>query len=257
MRQRSRQAASSLPPGERAYAIGDIHGRLDLFTALILAIEADTDSRGSKRTTIILLGDLIDRGPHSAQVIAAAREWRERRDVRILCGNHEEMFLRAFDDAELFRRLWRFGGYETLLSYLPDPTVLADADMEAAHALWCASIPQDDVTFVADFEDSLTIGDYMFVHAGIRPGLALEDQMAADLRWIREPFLGSDADHGAVIVHGHTIVGKPEIRPGRIGIDTGAYMSGRLTALGLEGTDRWLIEASETDDGIAVETRYI
>lgn len=257
MRPRSERTPPAIPPGQRVYAVGDIHGRLDLFTTLRGAIEVDTEARGAARTTIVLLGDLIDRGPHSAQVIAAAREWRERADVRILGGNHEEMFLLAFQDEEVFRRFWRFGGRETLMSYLPDPNVLASADIGEAHALWRSSIPQEDVAFVASLEESVAIGDYLFVHAGVRPGVAFEAQTTADLRWIREPFLSSRQPHGAVVVHGHTIVDEPAIRPNRIGIDTGAYMSGRLTALGLEGTSRWLIETRETDQGVVVETRDI
>lgn len=257
LRKRTGAWLPAIPPGERAYAVGDVHGRLDLFHALADAIEADDAARGEARTTIVLLGDLIDRGPDSAGVIAAAREWRRRRDVRILCGNHEEMFLLTFQDPEMLRPFFRFGGRETLMSYLTEPVMLDAIDPDRQHALWCASVPRDDVDFVAGFEDSVTIGDYLFVHAGIRPGQELGDQKAADLRWIREPFLSSRASHGAVVVHGHTIADEPEIRANRIGIDTGAYMSGRLTALGLEGEQRWLIEARETDDGIDVSGRPI
>lgn len=258
MRPRSeRMPPAAAPPGERVYAVGDVHGRLDLFSALANAIEADDRARAPADTTIVLLGDLIDRGPHSAEVITAARKWRERRKVRILGGNHEEMFLLAFEDIDVFRHFWRFGGEETLTSYLADPAVLTGTDMEEAHAIFRASVPPEDLQFVAGFEESIAIGDYLFVHAGIRPGIALDEQVPADLRWIREPFLSSRHRHGAVIVHGHTIIDEPEIRANRIGIDTGAYMSGRLTALGLDGTSRWLIEARENSDGIVVETREV
>lgn len=254
---RSERAAPAIPSGARAYAIGDIHGQLDLLSLLAEAIESDDAARGAAQTTIVLLGDLIDRGPQSAQVLTKAREWRQSRQVRILCGNHEEMFLRAFDEFEVFSSFLRFGGYETLMSYLPDPGVLQTLTTEEAHELWNSVVPQADVEFVAEFEDSVVIGDYLFVHAGIRPGVPLEEQSGADLRWIREPFLGSRRYHGRMVVHGHTIVDEPAIRTNRIGIDTGAYRSGCLTALGLEGTARWLIEAHSIDGESWVDTREI
>ena len=111
------QPLPAIPPGERVYAVGDIHGRRDLFDVLIAAIEADDSSREPAMTTIVLLGDLVDRGPDSAGVIAAARELAARRKVRILCGNHEEMFLRCFEDTQILRAFLRYGGRETILSY--------------------------------------------------------------------------------------------------------------------------------------------
>jgi serine/threonine protein phosphatase 1 len=119
------------------------------------------------------------------------------------------------------------------------------------------TIPAQDIAFVESFEDSVAIGDYLFVHAGIMPGIPLDQQQTGNLRWIREPFLGFGGDHGAVVVHGHTITDEVEDRPNRIGIDTGAYYSGRLTALALEGTGRRLIEAREDAGDYTIHTRSI
>lgn len=245
---------AAIPPGERVYAVGDIHGCADLFEALIQAIDADDHSRGPARTTVILLGDLIDRGPDSAGVLRLARDWQKRRPVRILMGNHEEMFLTALRKPRVMGPFLRFGGRETLLSYPIDPAAYARADIAEVLALAQAAIPQADLDFIAGFEDQVTIGDYHFVHAGVRPGLALASQKTSDLRWIREPFLDHTGPFGAVVVHGHTITDRAEFRANRIGIDTGAFNSGRLTSLGLEGTTRWLLTAAATDGAIRVMT---
>lgn len=243
------RALPAVPPGERVYAIGDVHGRLDLLEALAAAIEADDTAHKAAATTIVLLGDLVDRGPDSAGVIAFARDWQARRAVRILLGNHEEMFLAAFDSGEVLRQFLRFGGRETVLSYPVDHAAYMTADMSEARALMRRHVPAADLAFLRSFEDQIAIGDYLFVHAGIAPGVPLEAQTTSDLRWIREPFLSHRLSHGAVVVHGHTITDEPVIRDNRIGIDTGAYASGRLTALGLEGTQRWLIEARQDEAG--------
>ena len=247
--------APAIPQGQRVYAVGDIHGRLDLLEAAIAAIEADDAKCRPAQTTIILLGDLIDRGPDSAGVVAAARAWSERRPVRILLGNHEEMLLRALDSDEIMRQFLRFGGRETVLSYLAEPDIYHRADLAEARALMERAIPARDLDFIRSFEDSIAIGDYLFVHAGIDPELPLDAQRTGDLRWIREPFLSHTGDLGAVVVHGHTITEQPQVRPNRIGIDTGAYDSGRLTALGLEGSTRWFIEVTDGSGAITAATR--
>jgi serine/threonine protein phosphatase 1 len=240
---------TAIPVGQRVYAVGDVHGRLDLFAALVAAIDADDAAAGPAETTIILLGDLVDRGPDSAGVIALAREWQGRRRVRILGGNHEEMFLRSLSDIEMFRHFLRHGGRETALSYgIPrDQFVLAT--LEQAQDLLRRAVPQADIDFLEGFEDMIEIGDYLFVHAGIDPRVPIEAQKRHDLRWIREPFLSHADSHGLVVVHGHTITEAPEDCGNRIGIDTGAFMTGRLTALALEGTERRYIEAFEMADG--------
>ena len=206
---------------------------------------------------MILLGDLIDRGPDSAGVIAAARAWQQRRPVRILMGNHEEMFLDSLEDIEVLRPFLRFGGRETVLSYGIDRSAYVAAELPECLQMIRAAVPQEDLAFIRTFEDRIQIGDYLFVHAGIRPGLPLADQKVQDLRWIREPFLSHGEGHGLVVVHGHTIFEAPDVRHNRIGIDTGAWTSGRLTALGLEGTAQWLIEAEDSDGAIRTAQRSI
>jgi len=240
----------AVPAGQRVYAVGDIHGRADLFARLIEAIDADdrrrTELPGAVSptiSTVILLGDLIDRGPDSRGVLDLAARWGQRRNVRILMGNHEEMFLQSLDKIETLRHFLRFGGRETVLSFDIDEQLYAQASFEEVQAMMHARIPPATIDFIRRFEDSIRIGDYVFVHAGIRPGVALDTQTPEDLRWIREPFLSHAQGHGAVIVHGHTITDGPDVRPNRLGVDTGAYQSGKLTALVLEGEERGLIQA--------------
>ena len=161
--------------------------------------------------------------------------------------------LGALDNIEILRHFVNQGGggRETLLSFGISPQDYARASWEDLQDMARAVIDAETLAFMRGFEEQIVIGDYCFVHAGIRPGVALEEQKALDLRWIREPFLSATASHGAVIVHGHTIYEEPLIRPNRIGLDTGAYASGRLTAMGLEGTTRWLLSAHSQDGAIA------
>lgn len=244
--------AATIPAGERVYAIGDVHGRLDLFDALVNAVEADDAISPRARTTIVLLGDLVDRGEDSAGVLAAARRLQSRRRVRILCGNHEEMFLKSLQDLEVFRFFLRpgCGGRATLASYGLAVQDMNRLDLDEAQAMARGHVPAADIAFIRSFEDAIAIGDYLFVHAGVAPDVPLELQRPADLRWIREPFLSHPDPFGAVVVHGHTIRDDVEDRGNRIGIDTGAYQSGRLTALVLEGTTRRYLQAVEGDDGV-------
>lgn len=239
------EPVTRVPDGERVYAIGDIHGRLDLFRRMIATIEADDAARTPAKTTVILLGDLVDRGPDSAGVIATAREWAQRRTVRMLAGNHEEMFLGSFEREDTLRHFLRHGGRETLLSYPIDPDEYNRVTLEELRALMPSLVPADDIAFLQAMEDRIRIGDYLFVHAGIRPGVALESQQTSDLRWIRGEFIEDKTPRDFAVVHGHTIFDEPSITPTRIGIDTGAFASGKLTAVGLEGAERWLITAED------------
>ena len=172
-------------------------------------------------------------------------------------GNHEEMFLDSFTKEEVLRQFLRHGGRETILSYPVDPEVYGEATLAETQVLMRAAVPAEDLAFMHAMEDTIQLGDYLFVHAGIRPGVALEEQRSGDLRWIREPFVTTPEDLGFTVVYGHTIYDQVELAPSRIGIDTGAYASGRLTALGLEGTSRWLIEASAQDGTISVSQRSL
>jgi serine/threonine protein phosphatase 1 len=193
---------------------------------------------------LVFLGDLIDRGPQSAQVIERLRLYRhERLRVLFLLGNHEEVLLRILQgDTEPIRTWLRFGGAECLKSYGADPRRIARQPDDKALESIRAAIPAQHVEFLNSFLDTCRFGDYLFVHAGIRPGVAIEEQLQSDLRWIREPFLLDDSDHGCIVVHGHTITDEVEERPNRIGIDTGAYRSGILTALAIEGKERWSLD---------------
>lgn len=247
----------AIPAGQRVYAVGDVHGRADLFAALAAAIDADDGNRGAADSLVVLLGDLVDRGPDSAGVVRQAREWQQRRPLRALMGNHEEMFLDSFTREDVLRQFLRYGGRETILSYPVDPDTYREATHAQTQDLMRAAIPEADLAFIRAMEDMIRIGDYLFVHAGIRPGVPLPEQRTGDLRWIREPFCTSREDMGLTVVYGHTIYEQPDLAPSRIGIDTGAYASGRLTAVGLEGTSRWLIEAREADGTISVSQRSL
>ena len=229
-----------LPPGLRIYAIGDIHGRADLLERLHALIEADMQT-GPERRVIVYLGDYVDRGPDSSAVIERlCRQRLPEAEVVALLGNHEAMML-EFLDAPFGAPLWLAnGGDATLRSYHVRVPHSSDEFLLAQRALRGA-LPRHHLHFLQGLQIQARFGDYLFVHAGIKPGLPLDRQSREQMIWIRDVFLDSEADHGAVVVHGHTIVDDVEWRPDRIGIDTGAYCTGVLTALALEGGDRWLM----------------
>lgn len=233
----------AIPPGRRIYAVGDVHGRDDLFATLIEMIRADNRARGDAAVTLVLLGDLVDRGPHSAAVVERARRLRDEfDDTRLLIGNHEECFLGALTgDVRKLRYFMRIGGDATIRSYWNTDRNFAEASFEEVAALLPQLVPEEHVAFLGRGEDVVEIGDYIFVHAGIRPGVPIGKQKLSDLRWIRDDFLDDERDHGAMIVHGHTITDDIDEWPNRIGIDTGAYNSGKLTAIGIEGSERWFL----------------
>ena len=232
-----------LPDGQRVYAVGDIHGRLDLFAPLAEAIEEDADEAAAAglATTVILLGDLVDRGPDSAAVVAFAREWQRRRPLRILGGNHEEMFLRSFVSLDILRHFLRHGGRETLLSYPIDPATYAAATLSETQKLMREAVPAEDIAFMQAMEGMVQVGDYLFVHAGIRPGLPLDQQSETDLVWIREPFLSEATSHGPLIVHGHTAIDAATHYGNRLNLDSGAAYGGPLSAVVIEGREAALL----------------
>ena len=243
--QRSTRQPPRTPRNYRAYAVGDVHGRLDLLDKMLGLIEADLDQHPARRALLLFLGDIIDRGPSSAQAIERLRSYRHA-NVRtvFLLGNHEEVLLRILNGERGILDSWlRFGGGECLASYGVDPKTVKALPERDALKLIRQSVPEDHRKFIGDWADTLRFGDYLFVHAGIRPSIDLSMQSQSDLRWIRQPFLDDEGDHGFVIVHGHTISQDVVERPNRVGIDTGAYRTGVLTALVLDGENRRFIQA--------------
>ena len=232
-----------VPPGQRVYAIGDVHGCARELDRLLELIDTDHRSRAAAERQLIFVGDLIDRGPDSAGVVRRARELCAAGQARLLMGNHEElMLLAANGDRQAARMFTDVGGLATLASYGIGEDEALRGSFADLTALMKERLPAADLAFLGRAEDQIAIGDYLFVHAGIRPGVPLDQQVAKDLRWIRREFLESRADHGLMVVHGHTITDAVEVRANRIGIDTGAFATGRLSALGLEGGERWLID---------------
>jgi serine/threonine protein phosphatase 1 len=242
-------ARPTVPAGHRVYAIGDIHGRDDLLEDLLGRIEADNETRGEASSLLVFLGDLIDRGPASAGVIERLLHYPAEPIKPIyLLGNHEEVLLRILNGEHDLVGSWlKYGGSECLASYGTDPAGLRGVDPVGAAALIREAIPPRHAQFLASFSDTVRVGGYLFVHAGIRPGIALDDQRQSDLRWIRAPFLDAPDDHGVVVVHGHSISSGIDERSNRIGLDTGAYRSGVLTAMGAEGSDRWFLQTGAGD----------
>lgn len=233
--------AAKLPDGLRVYAIGDIHGRLDLLTQMHETIRADAAQSGAPHRCVVYLGDYIDRGLESRQVVDyLLDEPLEGFEPVYLMGNHEQVLLQFLEDPGVGPNWFFFGGDATLYSYrVPGASPAIDAARLAkVQTGFQNALPPRHLAFYRDLAYQHRAGDYLFVHAGIKPGVPAERQSETDLLWIREEFLDSTADHGAIVVHGHTIAPEPVVRPNRIGIDTGAYASGKLTALVLEGAER-------------------
>lgn len=230
---------------ERVYAIGDIHGRLDLFHQLLRRIAHDSAERGRANVWLILLGDVINRGPDSRGVVERVMRLADSSYSPIcLMGNHEDMLLRVWrGQASMAQTFIAAGGDATLKSYgyTGGEDRLRDLSERDIVQLVRTRVPEDHIRFISRFGENCRMGDYLFVHAGIRPGISIEVQTSEDMRWIGKEFLQSKADHGAMIIHGHHIHEVPDVRPNRIGIDTGAYRTGTLTAIGLQGTDRWFL----------------
>ena len=227
------------PEGTTIYAIGDIHGRADLLRDLHGGIRADYAKRRPNRAMMVYLGDYVDRGPASREVIdLILKEAPEGMEKACLLGNHEDLMLAFLDGGSTGLDWLPNGGGETMRSYGVAPESPESRDELAA------SLPEAHTEFLRSLKPYHVVGDYLFVHAGIRPGLPLQKQSRFDLIWIRERFLGSDADHGRCVVHGHTIRRQVDFRPNRIGIDTGAFFTNKLTCLVLEGDTRSLIQTS-------------
>jgi serine/threonine protein phosphatase 1 len=228
---------AAIPPGHRVYAVGDIHGRLDLLKTLWKKIRADEGST-SLHKTIIFLGDYVDRGPDSKGVIDFLLDvGRSETDLVCLRGNHDQSVLDFVRDASHYRAWRRFGAAATLSSYGVVPPRFEDAAaLEEARIDFISRCPVTHLQFLEALPFFHELGGYYFAHAGVRPGVSLEQQEPADLLWIREEFLFSNKEFGKTVVHGHSPTENPVRRINRIGIDTGAYATGRLTAAVLEGS---------------------
>jgi serine/threonine protein phosphatase 1 len=236
---------AGLPEGLRIYAVGDIHGRDDLLADLHERIAADAARAPSATNILIYLGDYIDRGLQSKQVLDRLTGNRLAGFEHVfLKGNHELAMLQFLGDAA-FGKTWKYyGGLETLHSYGIQELTRTDdpAAFERAREQLIGVLPEAHLQFLETLEISREFGGYFFAHAGVRPGIALHRQIEEDLLWIREEFLQSGASFGKIVVHGHTPSEEVVIRSNRIGVDTGAYMTGVLTALVLEGGGRRLIQ---------------
>lgn len=237
-----REPAARLPHGEMVYAIGDVHGRADLLAELLDRIALDEAERGAAATQIIFLGDLVDRGPDSRRVLDLVLALEQTRRVRLLRGNHDEVFRRAAaGDPRSTRALHKMGGRATLLSYGISAAEYAATDYDDLTEHLRQLVPPEHLDLLDRMENMIVLGDYVFVHAGVRPGVPLGEQMPEDLFWIRREFLDHRGDFGGVVVHGHSIVADVDVRANRIGIDTGAYESNKLTAIGLQEAERWFL----------------
>ncbi len=246
-REPQRIAPPQVPPGQRLYCVGDIHGRDDLLEQLHEQIETDSaNHHGPKQ--IIYLGDYIDRGPASRQVVDRLISNTPRSFEPIfLRGNHEQALLDFLQDAMRMGAWLNWGGRETLNSYgIPLPANLGPEHMELLSRQLAERLPAKHLQFYDALRPDHTCGDYFFVHAGIRPGVALHKQELGDKLWIREDFTRSQEQHPAVVVHGHSITSVAELLPNRIGIDTGAFYTGVLTALVLEEKSQRLLQTSQS-----------
>ena len=225
-----------VPNGLRVYAIGDIHGCLhELDTLLAKIVDDAIDFVGEKK--IVFLGDYIDRGPDSKQVLDRLVTPTEGFKSSYILGNHDQTLLDFLEDPSVFRGWRDFGGRETLMSYGVTPPRFDNDDAYAqARDSLRSVIPQSHLDWLRSLQYSVTIGSYYFVHAGVRPGVPLDRQAPEDQLWIRDEFLLSKGDYGAVVVHGHTPTEEPVRLSNRIGVDTGVYATAKLTAAVLEGT---------------------
>jgi len=247
-RPKAKRKAAPSTDGRLVYAIGDIHGRVDALEGLLAVIRADMGSGAdAAQPLLIFLGDYVDRGPTSREVVDLVIKLQADRafEVIVLKGNHEEAILRFLQEPD-FGPVWAdYGGLATLASYgVNPPTGRTDlAAWTAASEHLAQAMPKAHLDFYRRLDLMTTVGDYAFVHAGVRPGVALSDQTERDLLWIREDFLSAPGRFEKIIVHGHTPVEEPQLTKHRIGIDTGAYATGVLTAVRLNDQGSTFLQA--------------
>jgi len=245
----NQRAAARLPDGLRIYAIGDIHGRADLLESLLLQIDEDCRLYPSRRPIVVFIGDYIDRGPASREVLDLLLGYERTKETIFLRGNHET-FVHRFLSKPAVLDEWRlYGGLETLVSYGLKPSINPSGLERARLAKELAmSITKRHIEFLESLDLSFSCGDFLFVHAGIRPGVPLRKQREEDLLWIREEFLSCEQQFEKFVVHGHTPVDTTDIRSNRINIDTGAFATGRLTCIVIEGSS--IVELIDVRDWI-------
>jgi len=242
---RVRGRRPSLPAELRIYAIGDIHGRLDLLNELLARISADIALRPAVRPLYVFLGDYIDRGSASRETIDRLIEHGKTHESVFLKGNHELIAIKCLSDRGLFDQWLRLGGLETLVSYgVPAETLANGKQIAELQSAFHGALPQAHFRFFRDLKNSFECGDFFFAHAGVKPNVELSRQKENDLLWIRGEFLTSKDDFGKIIVHGHTPTREIEVGPNRINIDTGAFATGRLSCLVLEGEELSVIDTS-------------
>ncbi|HLN09425.1 MAG TPA: metallophosphoesterase family protein [Xanthobacteraceae bacterium] len=232
---RKKNLEARVPDGIRVYAVGDVHGRADLLDQVFERIDADLAAVPAPQAIQVMLGDYIDRGPSSRAVLDRLIARGRGRHLVCLKGNHEIFVADFLADPALLEEWRRFGGLETLMSYGLTPSMKGGAAEQASLAAALEqALPAEHREFLVALSPSFACGDFFFVHAGVRPRVPLERQAEHDLLWIREDFLLHEDEFEKVVVHGHTPVEQPDIRPNRINIDTGAFATGRLTCLRIE-----------------------
>ncbi len=234
---RKRPGRVSTRPRQRIYAIGDVHGRRDLLVVLLDRILANCQAAASQFADfrLVFLGDLIDRGPESRECLEIVRKLADDTPTTILRGNHEDLMLNsARGDGKAQQTWFDHGGLATLASFGIAARQSSEDSFDFAHRLR-AGLPDWVLPMLKDTCTHMRSGDYFFAHAGVRPGVRLRKQDPFDLFFIRDEFTRSPDWHGAVVVHGHSIVGDVEIHPNRIAVDTGAYFSDRLSCVVLQG----------------------
>jgi serine/threonine protein phosphatase 1 len=235
----------SLPAELRIYAIGDIHGRLDLLSELLARISSDIALRPTARPLYVFLGDYIDRGSASRETIDRLIEHGKTHESIFLKGNHELIAIKCLSDRGLFDQWLRLGGLETLVSYgVPAETLANGKQIAELQSAFHGALPQAHFRFFRDLKNSFECGDFFFAHAGVKPNVELSRQKENDLLWIRGEFLTSKDDFGKIVVHGHTPTREIEVGPNRINIDTGAFATGRLSCLVIEGEELSVIDTS-------------
>jgi serine/threonine protein phosphatase 1 len=235
-----------VPNNQRVYCIGDIHGRADLLAQLHEKIEIDAELYKGKKS-IVYLGDYIDRGEQSKQVIdLLLSNPLEGFESVYLKGNHEQAMMDFIEFPGAAAAWLSFGGREAMSSYgIPVAHIPSMNEVGSIAQKLDETLPDSHREFITNTVYTWACGRYLFVHAGIRPGVPLDRQDPEDLLWIRDDFLGSTLSHGTIVVHGHSISMLPELLPNRIGIDTGAFTTGVLTCLILEGEEQRLLQTGQ------------